>query len=219
MNVTQGLRRVLADQPRGDRDRRRRPPPQLARHRRARRKARGRVAAARDQARRPGRGADARFDRYLELYLGIAWAGAVIVPTNIRWSHAEIEDLLHDCRASIFVVDKAFAAMGVELARAIPLKLVYADDDAGPAGAQDYEKLVAASSPVADARPRRRAGRHLLHRRHHRPFQGRDAQPRQPASPTRCGVLAASTFAPDGTVYLHAAPMFHLADLARLVPR
>ena len=39
-------------------------------------------------------------DRYLELYLGIAWAGAVIVPTNIRWSRAEIEDSLHDCRAS-----------------------------------------------------------------------------------------------------------------------
>ena len=25
-------------------------------------------------------------DRYLELYLGVAWAGAVIVPLNIRWS-------------------------------------------------------------------------------------------------------------------------------------
>src|SRR5258707_1711196 len=70
-------------------------------------------------------------DRYLELYLGIAWAGAVIVPTNIRWSRAEIEDSLHDCRASMLVVDKAFAAMGVELAKAVPLmKLVYADDNA-----------------------------------------------------------------------------------------
>ena len=25
-------------------------------------------------------------DRYLELYLAVAWAGAVIVPLNIRWS-------------------------------------------------------------------------------------------------------------------------------------
>ena len=58
-------------------------------------------------------------DRYLELYLGIAWAGAVIVPTNIRWSRAEIEDSLHDCRASMLVVDKAFAEMGVDLARAV----------------------------------------------------------------------------------------------------
>jgi long-chain acyl-CoA synthetase len=27
-------------------------------------------------------------DRYLELYLAIAWAGAVVVPLNIRWSAA-----------------------------------------------------------------------------------------------------------------------------------
>src|ERR1700694_342567 len=77
-------------------------------------------------------------DRYLELYLGIAWAGAVIVPTNIRWSQAEIEDSLHDCRASMLVVDKAFAEMGVELAKVVKLKLVYADDDAGPSAAENY---------------------------------------------------------------------------------
>ena len=32
-----------------------------------------------------------------------------------------------------------------------PLKLVYADDDAGPAGAENYEQLIAASHPVPDA--------------------------------------------------------------------
>src|SRR3954452_2565120 len=79
-------------------------------------------------------------DRYLELYLGIAWAGAVIVPTNIRWSRAEIEDSLRDCRAAALVVDKAFAAMGVELAKAVKLGLIHADDEAGPAEALDYER-------------------------------------------------------------------------------
>jgi long-chain acyl-CoA synthetase len=28
-------------------------------------------------------------NRYLELYLAVGWAGAVIVPLNIRWSVAE----------------------------------------------------------------------------------------------------------------------------------
>ena len=37
-------------------------------------------------------------DRYLELYLATAWAGAVIVPLNIRWSPLENEDALRDCR-------------------------------------------------------------------------------------------------------------------------
>lgn len=83
-------------------------------------------------------------DRYIELYLGVAWSGAVIVPTNTRWSIIEIEDSLRDCRASMLVVDKTFAAMGVQLAKNIPLMiLVYADDDAGPAEAMNYEKLIA----------------------------------------------------------------------------
>ena len=40
-------------------------------------------------------------DRYLELYLATAWAGAVIVPLNIRWSPLENEDAMRDCRAQI----------------------------------------------------------------------------------------------------------------------
>ena len=56
-------------------------------------------------------------DRYLELYLGVAWAGAVIVPVNIRWSPTEIEDSLRDCRPMALVVDDAFAELGGKLAR------------------------------------------------------------------------------------------------------
>src|SRR5882724_8589826 len=152
MNVTQGLRRVLQTNPEGtatiDGDRRR-----------SWREIGERVARLAGGLqglgiKRGDRVAELMLnsDRYLELYLGIAWAGAVIVPTNIRWSRAEIEDSLHDCRASMLVVDKTFAAVGVDLAKAVPLmKLVYADDDAGPAEAEDYEKLIAASTPVPDA--------------------------------------------------------------------
>ena len=46
-------------------------------------------------------------DRYLELYLAVGWAGAVIVPLNIRWSPLENEDAMRDCRAEILFVDKA----------------------------------------------------------------------------------------------------------------
>ena len=68
-------------------------------------------------------------DRYLELYLATAWAGAVIVPLKIRWSPLENEDAMRDCRAIVLVVDKAFASTGTGLAKAVPgLKLVYADD-------------------------------------------------------------------------------------------
>jgi long-chain acyl-CoA synthetase len=117
MNVTQGLRRVLQTNPQGvatiDGDRRR-----------SWREVGDRVAKLAGGLRDLGVKRGERVavlmlnsDRYLELYLGIAWAGAVIVPTNIRWSQAEILDSLHDCRASALVVDEAFAAMGVELPR------------------------------------------------------------------------------------------------------
>ena len=95
-------------------------------------------------------------DRYLELYLAAGWAGAVIVPLNIRWSPLENEDAMRDCRAEILFVDKAFAAVGATLAKAIPgLKLVYADDGETPAGMENYEALIAQSQPIADAMRKR----------------------------------------------------------------
>jgi long-chain acyl-CoA synthetase len=151
MNISQGLRRVLQTDPRGiatvDGDRRR-----------TWCEIGERVARLAGGLKDLGVGRGDRVavlmlnsDRYLELYLGIAWAGAVIVPTNIRWSYAEIEDSLHDCRASVLVVDKAFAAIGVQLAKAVTLQLIYADDDAGPAEVLHYEQWIAASRPVPDA--------------------------------------------------------------------
>ena len=79
----------------------------------------------------------------------------MIVPLNIRWSPLENEDALRDCRANVLVVDKAFAATGAELAKALPgLKLIYADDGDAPAGMENYEALLARSDadPRCDAR-------------------------------------------------------------------
>jgi long-chain acyl-CoA synthetase len=91
-------------------------------------------------------------DRYLELYLAAGWAGAVIVPLNIRWSPLENEDAMRDCRAGILFVDKAFAPVAATLVKSIAgLKLVYADDGETPAGMEDYETLIAGSEPIPDA--------------------------------------------------------------------
>src|SRR5271163_4801218 len=93
-------------------------------------------------------------DRYFELYLAIAWAGAVVVPLNIRWSAAENGDCLSDCRPKLLFVDAAFAAMGAGIAKALgSFGLVYADDapQAKPEGALDYEALIADAAPVPNA--------------------------------------------------------------------
>ena len=131
MNVTQGLRRVLQTNPEGiatvDGDRRR-----------SWREIGERVARLAGGLQQLGVKRGDRVavlmlnsDRYLELYLGIAWAGAVIVPTNIRWSRAEIEDSLHDCRASMLVVALA-------MVKELPLTRVYT-----PGGLPLYHLMVA----------------------------------------------------------------------------
>lgn len=211
MNITQGLRRVLQTDPQGlatvDGERRknwREIGDRVAR-----------VAGALQAlgAKRGDRVAVLMLnsDRYLELYLGIAWCGAAIVPTNIRWSHTEIEDSLRDCRASVLVVDKTFAAMGVELAKAVPLKLIYADDDAGPAEALDYEELVTAHAPIPDAMCSRDELAGIF-------YTGGTTGRSKGVMLSHANIVSNSLhmmsegLVPDGSVYLNAAPMFHVAN-------
>ncbi len=217
MNVTQGLRRVLQTNPEGiatvDGERRR------SWRETGERVARLAGALQHLGVKRGDRVAVLMLnsDRYLELYLGIAWAGAVIVPTNIRWSHAEIEDSLHDCRASVLVVDRAFAAMGVELANAVAMKLIYADDDAGPAEAQDYEKLIAASEPVADAMAPREDLAGIF-------YTGGTTGRSKGVMLSHANIVSnalhmlARACCPKARSTFNAAPMFHLANGGAMFP-
>ena len=156
-------------------------------------------------------------DRYLELYLAVAWLGAVIVPLNIRWSALENEDAIGDCGPKLLVADAAFAAMGAQLAAKVgSTRLIYADDAPTPApaaGALDFEALLAKAQPIEDAHVRdtelagifytggttgRSKGVMLSHR--------------NLMSNSR-NMLAEGLTSKRGT-YLHVAPMFHLADVA-----
>ena len=187
MNVTQGLRRVLQTNPEGiatvDGERRRNW------RETAERVARLAGALQHLGVKRGDRVAvlTLNSDRYLELYFGIAWAGAVIVPLNIRWSPVENEDAMHDCRAGSWSSTGLLHRLARTGESVAGLKLIYADDgNVRGRPRAGYETLLPRSEPVAgrdasSARPRR----HLLHRRHHRPLQGRDAQPWQPRSAMR----------------------------------
>jgi len=153
-------------------------------------------------------------DRYFELYLAIAWAGAVVVPLNIRWSASENQDCLSDCGPKLLFVDAAFAAMGAAIGKTLAnLGLVYADDapQARPERAADYEALIADAAPIPDVEAAetelagifytggttgRSKGVMLSHRNLVSSARNSLALARDRANPC----------------YLHAAPMFHLAD-------
>ena len=156
-------------------------------------------------------------DRYLEMYLAVAWAGAVIVPVNIRWSTAEIEDSLRDCRPMALVVDDAFAELGGRLAHSTrrSLRLIHADDGPTPAGAASYEALVAAASPIPDAM---RGADDLAGIFYTGGTTGRSKGVMLSHGNLMAdafNVLAEGLF-PGDSIYLHAAPMFHLANGAAM---
>jgi long-chain acyl-CoA synthetase len=44
----------------------------------------------------------------------VAWAAAIIVPLNVRWSVAENRDALEDCGARLLIVDDAVLQPGFE---------------------------------------------------------------------------------------------------------
>ena len=155
-------------------------------------------------------------DRYLELYLATAWAGAVVVPLNIRWSPVENEDAMRDCRANVLFVDKAFASTGAVLAKALPdLKLIYADDGDVPAGMESYEALLARSEPMPDAM---RGSADLAGIFYTGGTTGRSKGVMLSHGNLMANALNAlgEGLFPGSAVYLHAAPMFHLANGAAM---
>ena len=155
-------------------------------------------------------------DRYLEVYLATGWAGGVVVPLNIRWSPLENEDAMRDCRANVLLVDKAFAPVAAALTKAIDgLTLIYADDGDVPAGMLDYETLLRKHDPVPDAMAK---GSDLAGIFYTGGTTGRSKGVMLSHGNLMANAqnaLAEGLFG-GGAVYLHAAPMFHLANGAAM---
>jgi long-chain acyl-CoA synthetase len=139
--------------------------------------------------------------RYLELYLAVGWAGAVIVPLNIRWSVAENRDALQDSGARLLVIDNAIPG----------LTLLHADNGEPPGGVAGYESLLAVGTAIPDAM----AGRDDLAGI----FYTGGTTGRSKGVMLSHGNLMANALqslaeglSSRDAIYLHAAPMFHLAN-------
>jgi acyl-CoA synthetase (AMP-forming)/AMP-acid ligase II len=152
-------------------------------------------------------------DRYLEMYYAVAWAGGIVVPINIRLAPAEIIYTLNDSGATILAVDQAFSALLPALSGKLETgaELLFLGNDPAPAGMHGYEALLAAAEPVPDSE---RAGDDLAGIFY---TGGTTGQPKG-VMLTHSNLIAqamngfATIHWDEKTVYLHAAPMFHLAD-------
>jgi long-chain acyl-CoA synthetase len=152
-------------------------------------------------------------DRYLEYFFAMAWGGFVFVPINTRLAPPEIAFWLTDSGCSgLFIDDAFFPALGDFRPHAPGLRhIVRVGGGDAPPGILAFEDLVATGAPIADAGRRgddlagifytggttgRSKGVMLSHRN-------------IVANALNCA--AEFEFGED-TVFLHAAPMFHLAD-------
>lgn len=155
-------------------------------------------------------------DRYLEYLMATPWVDAVLVPVNTRWSLDEIADSFDDCGVSVLFVDHAYREQAGALAdRCETLKVVIAAGEEGESLPQalDYEALVA-SAPVGDAR---RCGDELAVISYTGGTTGRAKGvmlSHANLMTSALGGAALGYVATQAGVFLHNAPMFHLADLA-----
>jgi acyl-CoA synthetase (AMP-forming)/AMP-acid ligase II len=156
-------------------------------------------------------------DRYLEYLLAVPWADAVLNPINIRWNESEIIYALTDSDTRVLLVDDAHQGMLAAIrAGCEDLVAVYCGDGPAPDGTVDYEELIAGASTVPDVR---RGGNELAGIFY---TGGTTGDPKgvmlsHVAMVTSwLGAIASGYLFGSGhrTRYLHAAPMFHLADLA-----
>jgi acyl-CoA synthetase (AMP-forming)/AMP-acid ligase II len=153
-------------------------------------------------------------DRYLEYQLAVPWGGGVMNPCNTRWSVPEIVYALVDSGSVLLLVDDALLPLVERIRHDVTsLKnVIYCGEAAAPRGILDYEALIARAEPVSDAWRRGEDLAGIFY------TGGTTGRPKGVMlSHTNLCIsaqaLLAEGVARRGESYLHAAPMFHLADI------
>jgi len=92
-------------------------------------------------------------DRYFEFFQGVAWSGGVFVPINTRLAPPEIAYWLNDSGSEVLFVDDAFLAAVKTLDGQLPAlrHIVYIGDGPTPEGCLSYEDILEAAPEVPDA--------------------------------------------------------------------
>ena len=156
-------------------------------------------------------------DRYLEYFFATPWAGAVFVPINTRLAPPEFIHWLTDSGSSVLFIDDAFLGVWPKISGELPniRHLVYTGEEATPEGMLSYEELLADADPIE---PLDTGGDELAGLFYTGGTTGRSK-----------GVMLSHNnllvnplqFAQEmgfnrQSIYLHAPPMFHLANGAAM---
>jgi long-chain acyl-CoA synthetase len=152
-------------------------------------------------------------DRYLEYFFAMAWGGFVFVPVNTRLAPPEIVFWLTDSSCAGLFVDDAFLAAAQQARAPTPDIRHIVHIGGGPAkpGLIAYEDLIARSATIADSGIGGDAMAGIFY------TGGATARSKgvmlNHANIVDNAINGARDFRfSQDTVWLHAGPMFHLAD-------
>ncbi|MGH8064966.1 MAG: fatty acid--CoA ligase [Candidatus Entotheonellia bacterium] len=152
--------------------------------------------------------------RYFELYYATAEMGTLAVPLNIRLSASEIAYILNNSGSNTLFVGPEFLPLLAEIRDQLPAlrHCIFTGDGPPPAGFHSYEQLLDAASadfPPTPVVPEDLAALFYT--------SGTTGHPKG-VMLSHANLLAnayhilASMSWQEGEVYLHACPMFHIAD-------
>lgn len=151
---------------------------------------------------------------YYEALFAIPWAGCCVVPLNTRWALPETSYSLEDCEAKLVFFDDAFADQAKELLQKIShlKEAVYIGEQECPEWAIDCERYLTDIDPVPASI---RGGDEMAGIFY---TGGTTGFPKGVMQSHRAIWASAMSSLPDFKMgphsrYLHAAPMFHMADL------
>jgi long-chain acyl-CoA synthetase len=151
--------------------------------------------------------------RYFEALFAVPWAGGAAVPLNTRLAAPEIVAILADAGAGVLLIDDTFAPMADALRPALTgaQHVLHLSATPAPPGLPGCDALIAGTAPVDDAGCQ---GDDLAGIYYTGGTTGRAKGVMLSHTnlvANALNVIAAVEYTRD-TRYLHAPPMFHLAD-------
>lgn len=154
-------------------------------------------------------------DKLFEATLATLWVGGVAVPLNTRWSELEIAATLADSGATVLFLSEHFSDMAnlKSVMEPLPLRLVRFHSGNGDC---ELEALISEYSPLEDTQSHGDDLAFILY------TGGTTGRPKG-VMVSHSGLITAAVSVSaggcgtQGQIYLHVAPLFHMADVQFMV--
>ncbi|NHN36553.1 long-chain fatty acid--CoA ligase [Pseudomaricurvus alcaniphilus] len=154
-------------------------------------------------------------DRYYECFFAIPWAGAVVVPLNTRWSVQENIYSNNDAQVSVLIADDNFIDSALSIAKQVKtiMKVVYIGENSAPEGMIDAELILADAQPMDDVCRRGEDLAGIFYTGGTTGFPKGVMLSHKNLVSNALSNLSSLDLNEANIRYLHAAPMFHMADV------